>query len=558
MRASSRLLWSLIPFTVAACSTSATPQSANETAPHSDRAGIGLTGLSINAPVTIDPRRSLAVTDDAILASFSFQAVMDQLVAQSGVAGLTSLQLFQQWWSSAVTCPPPDPTVSRFAYQCPRAEGEQAQENPFLNPATDASYVPIGLFNRFDLAPVDGSNCGEYRIVFARKSGFSNFFNRNLIIFEAVLPNPTPDQGLEGCMPVAQLWAGLTTVNDVNQRASQLHDFYFNGLPGFEPVVHVNHYGALGKGQIRSNQFMHNNQVPNDDWMLREFKLEKTGATVQILPVTVKVNPFAALFAPTMLSQKAAFDNTLTASVSSLAVNDINTFNWAPGDTLNGAQSDEQSNENNYVSAFAAGGPGTNPLRPTIASKLGTIGSTLAPEDIVARAQALSCAGCHQLSNGANLGGGITWPSSLGFTHVGEQVEQGPDGSRHVISPALTNVFLPHRAAVLSNFLPDVCVPQTCQQQNAQCGSVTDGCNGTLNCGTCAAGLTCQANQCQCKPLTCAQLNVCGSADNGCGGTINCNCRPGFTCSDGECIKIHHCNPPLHDCGDGVCVRICM
>jgi hypothetical protein len=193
------LLWSLIPVTFAACSTSPTTPSAHDatagsassaTSAHSDRAGIGISNLSFTAPVNIDPRRSLAVTDDAILASFSFQAVMDQLVAQAGVPGLTSLQLFQQWWSTAVTCPPPDPKISHFAYQCPRAEGQQAQQNPFVSPSSDLSYTPIGLFNRFDLAPADGSDCGEYRVVFARRSGFTNSLQRNLVIFEAVLPNP--------------------------------------------------------------------------------------------------------------------------------------------------------------------------------------------------------------------------------------------------------------------------------------------------------------------------------------------------------------------------------
>jgi len=44
----------------------------------------------------VDPRRSLAVTDQAILERFPLQRVLDQLVAQSGVPGLTSLALFHQ------------------------------------------------------------------------------------------------------------------------------------------------------------------------------------------------------------------------------------------------------------------------------------------------------------------------------------------------------------------------------------------------------------------------------------------------------------------------------
>ena len=66
----------------------------------------------------------------------------------------------------------------------------------------------------------------------------------------------------------------------------------------------------------------------------------------------------------------------------------------------------------------------------------------------------MSCAGCHQLSNGKNLGGGVTWPASFGFAHVTEvNRESSADGLRFRISPALTNVFLPHRKAVLEAFL---------------------------------------------------------------------------------------------------------
>jgi hypothetical protein len=152
-------LCSLILFALAACSTSNKSNATRQelmplsAGAHSDRAGIGLGSPSGSAAITIDPRRSLAVTDDAILASFSFQAVMDQLASQANT-GLSSLQLFQQWWAQEKSCPP----IGRFPYDCPRAEGDQANDNPFLSPPTDASDTPIGLFNRFDLAPTDGSD----------------------------------------------------------------------------------------------------------------------------------------------------------------------------------------------------------------------------------------------------------------------------------------------------------------------------------------------------------------------------------------------------------------
>jgi hypothetical protein len=69
-------------------------------------------------------------------------------------------------------------------------------------------------------------------------------------------------------------------------------------------------------------------------------------------------------------------------------------------------------------------------------------------EAIVQRAAALSCAGCHApdqvLPEGRKLGCGSVWPKSQGTTHIDERGE---------LSPALTDVFLPHRARVLSTYL---------------------------------------------------------------------------------------------------------
>jgi hypothetical protein len=42
-----------------------------------------------------------------------------------------------------------------------------------------------------------------------------------------------------------------------------------------------------------------------------------------------------------------------------------------------------------------------------------------------------------------------------------------------------------------------VCVPTTCAAQGATCGSIADGCGGTLDCGSCGSGSTCQSGTCQ-------------------------------------------------------------
>jgi hypothetical protein len=84
------------------------------------------------------------------------------------------------------------------------------------------------------------------------------------------------------------------------------------------------------------------------------------------------------------------------------------------------------------------------------------------------------------------------------------------------------------------------CTPTTCSAQGANCGSIADGCGGTLNCGSCSGSQTCggggTANVCggsSCTPTTCsAQGKNCGSISDGCGGTLNCGtCGSGQTCS---------------------------
>jgi len=411
----------------------------------------------------VDPQRSLVVTDAAILNKFSFVAVMDQLVGTSG-AQTTALNFFQQWWDTARPGPGLGEgphcdsagvaNMNGFPYTCPRAEGMLANADPFSNPAGNPNaFIAVGLFNRFDLAPASGANCGEYRVVFAKRSGLTNPQDRLFLIFESVLPNPTPEQGLEGCRPVANFWSGLSTDADVNSRGDKLRNFYFNGLPGFMPIIHTDNLGgrASNTGQVRTNQFM------QPAWMLREFKIQRncgtSPCTVQFVPATVKTNPGGMLFNPASShSLTSEFQNVIfPGQVASLAVNNINRFSFSVPDSVNSGQSNQQNPmENHYVNQFGTG-PGA--LRTNIQNQLNAIGSTLTPNQIVARAMALSCAGCHRLSNGADMGGGLRWPPSLDFTHVSEQTVEGPDGPRHRISPALVNVFIPHRKNVFDAFL---------------------------------------------------------------------------------------------------------
>jgi len=450
---------------------------------HPERRGISL--LAVSGPQTlaepeedivVDPRRSLAVTDEVILARFSFEELMNRLAEQSGIPGLTGLRLYQEWWDSQRKAPGlglggphcdderlPDgkPIFNGFPYSCPREEWKQALENPFVEPATNpAAYVPIGLFNRFDLAAEDGSDCGEYRIVFARRSGMTDSKMRNLIAFEGVLPNPKPKKGLEGCRKVARFWADLSREPDAAARAEALHRFYFEGVGKFPPVIHLDHLGnATGQatGQVRTNQFMQSSV--QGTWTLREFSLRKrcTGDTcvMRFEPDTVKTNPAGVLFSAKQEHPlKEAFSEALASQVEALAVNDLLRYSLDVEDRFNSGQSHSNGTENLYAHQM---GNGESPLRTKLQERLDSLGSPLTPMHIVARAQTLTCAGCHQLSTKADLGGGLTWPekkTQFTFVHVSERTtETGPDGSRFGLSEALVGTFLPPRQQLLEAFL---------------------------------------------------------------------------------------------------------
>ena len=86
------------------------------------------------------------------------------------------------------------------------------------------------------------------------------------------------------------------------------------------------------------------------------------------------------------------------------------------------------------------------------------------------------------------------------------------------------------------------CVPITECPDGIDCGLIGDGCNGTLDCGSCPnSGDLCGAhdpNVCDpptCRPLECYEINPlpqCGLVGNGCGDTMVCgSCAPDQICT---------------------------
>ena len=405
---------------------------------------IDQTTEAVTCPVpTIDPDRSLEITDATALANFSLQRVMSAITASANATN-TPLQLWQAWMGTFASCSDPLIDPNGYGITCPRVESTLASINPFG--ATGAHFVPTALANRFDLAPRGGADCGEYRIVYAMLGGNGRAF----LIFEGRLPNPTPAAGLAGCAPVADFWAQLSTDPSAASRASKLDQFYFTGLPGFEPVVAASHYGLAGlstsvarKGQIRTNMF-----VQSQQWQLREFQLSKPCArgaacTLSVQHVTDKVNPANELFTGTH-ANAPAFQTAFLGQVAALSKPNAATITMTNGNNFNEFESVSSGAGDVLYANFTQAS-----FRTQIQAAI--TNPNLTVNNILDRATTQTCAGCHQLSTTPphnQLGDGIVWPQSLGFVHV--------DESRN-LSPALRDVFLPRRGAVLTSFLRGQC-----------------------------------------------------------------------------------------------------
>ncbi len=406
---------------------------------------------------------SAVVTDPTVLAKFPFSRTVAQIRSSAAVASTVTIRtLWRNWMRSfsattaAGDCD--DLDVQRYGLRCPRTpEAKLATIDPFATTST-VKFVPVGLFNRFDLAPGNGAHCGEYRIVYAMQSTNPNVGGRGFFIFEGILPNPTPAAGLGACLPVARFWQALSAETSATARATKLEQFYFLGtaLPGFGPVVRASNYGlaqgtaAHGAGQIRGNFF-----VDNAEWQLREYKLRRT-CTVATDPATcslavamvpVKDNPADELFRGTH-ALSPSFQTAFVGQVQRLTATNVNGLAMSTASNFNELESVSQPTVAPAPVRYDVNAGAS--IRSAIASRLTALNSSLTANQVLVRATTQTCAGCHQVANNLALGGNLRWPSSLGFVHI--------DESRR-LSPALTTTFLPRRVQILEAFINARCTP---------------------------------------------------------------------------------------------------
>lgn len=444
--------------------------------------------------IAVEPNsRALVVTDPEVLARFSLERVLQQIIDRSGMSS-TPLLLMQQLFDTQnsvgagvfpdiMHCDDPRNIAFRDAPAafCPRAEGKLAKSTGFFQEGHPDSFVPVALVNRFDLTPASGTNCGEHRIMFAKWSGRTNPSERVFLAFEGILSNNFGSDTLRGCRPVAELWASLADETDLQVVGDRLEDLYFKGIPGFTPVVSPEHYsmspfgfgddgGGYGDktGQPRHGQ-LRVSQGMQEPWEFREFHMQADTGTNAItvfsfLPVTTKNNPRAELFDPSVsLADGELFRAQLLQELPALAAKETFAIQFAAREKRwnAGASMITSDAAADFTSRAFAGETGqtfwTQIQSAMIEQNIGSDCPTddpLYPEHLLQRVSMLSCAGCHApeqyLGSSRSLGCGQTWPQVAQRAHIDELGK---------LSPAMTESFLPRRAEILSMYLQACDIP---------------------------------------------------------------------------------------------------
>ena len=410
-----------------------------------------------------------------------------------------------------------------------------------------AQMKPLATFNRLDLTSTDGSICGEQRITYALGSAANNqvgppISGQFTIIFEARYPNPLQHpmnaghplaQNLSGtaddCLAVAEFWESIAMMNDDNDRAIAMAEFFFTGhtvvssgdsngvfLP---PVVHfVNYQTPLG--QIRTNQFVDN------PWELREFRTDLSTGVVTLVPDTIKGNPVTALYDansafslanPTLRQNfmseiSAQMDNLLTPEIDGLTVSEqiLSSFEPTFPDGYSSFASISQGGTDDPAAQASADLRAL--ISTEIAARLGNsipANSTVDEDHVLNRLGAMTCGGCHQYSSnsgGVAISDTLDWPL-IGATQAFVQVRD-VGNAESALSAALTGTFLPlRREFLLNTWLCETELPAGCMSDDE-----------------CDDGFICVAGECVEEPTS----TGCQTDDD---------CPQGYICDQyGDCV----------------------
>ncbi|MDQ3282611.1 MAG: hypothetical protein M3Q69_14515 [Acidobacteriota bacterium] len=302
------------------------------------------------------------------------------------------------------------------------------------------SVKPLAIVNRFDLAPADYRSCGEYRLIFSRRTEDAA---RLHIAFEVPIANPRPADGKAGCAEVAAFWLQLARTDSDLRRREMLERFFFAGGQTFGPLLDAAPFERSGR--IRTSL------VSTARPQFRQFEVRRNcvACVPELVPVPLDNTPDRALFAAdTGDARAAAFRREFLGQVASLAIQDANRF-FMTIDRRYSVSSNERGAESNYRLPFRRAVRTTTgqEFRREIAAELQRAGSALTPEDIVARAETQNCVGCH--GGSGPVGGGIVFPKAFDSgEHIADpSVLQSPR-----LSAALVEVFIPYRIRALTQY----------------------------------------------------------------------------------------------------------
>ncbi len=419
------------------------------------------------APGDIVIDRSLVVHDhETLKTGFEFSKTIGAILTSANLpADQAAKEAFVKTLLSSLQVSEQTNTKSTLRTKLdPRPSETAMLPMDLLNPGNAIGLVPIGLFNRLDLAPKSLSDCGEYRIVYSFKAPLNPPFGRFFIIFEAKLPNPDTVNKAAGqlvdpkaCVAVAKFWSGLSSIADEGQRNSALQKFYYEGLsdasgPIIGPVVNATNYGDP-LGQVRGNQFV------DSPWMLREWRIQVASATgkMEFNIDTVKSNPLKELYDDNVAgaldpgTQDMVRQN-FQAQLLSKYVKEIVKVDQAPGVNamaiINGFGIRSDIREfDEFQSESQSGGDVPAPVAALKTQMVAAIpgGVSVNADELLVRLNAITCQGCHETARGS-VGRlnrvVVNWPADqpFSFVHIHE-----PENGMSALSPALTTQFLPSR-----------------------------------------------------------------------------------------------------------------
>jgi hypothetical protein len=412
----------------------------------------------------LDPERVLMELNTEALVNVDLLSVLNALGTNDGQStdGFTLYQQIYDSYATADQARLPDAihcgdemtdgvqTLNGYPIECNRIERFQI-DNLF-------AFFPTAIVNRIDLAPENGAHCGQQRMIFA-----NNAINRAFMIVEAQVPNPHPELGIEGCMPLAQFWADQQNIDDPFQRGARLAEAFLFGSPelaeaGFGPFYTATNI-TVGSGQIRTNQF------DQDPWTLREFKLALDGDQLRAIPFPTAESPHGALWNENSgLPQGEACRENFLSALDGLLTDDPAQMSFVIDQACKNSESRNDFSED-YASQLSFG------FAAELDERLA--GTGLNAFDIATRAQfAGSCIGCHNEANGRFLGRNVFAPFSNDFVHVAEFAQSCRGGGFcFTASPALREVFFPSRMQVLGAILDVPIIPNPCDGTGGSSGS---------------------------------------------------------------------------------------